>query len=228
MRNSESRNAKTNSNVQKRRKLETVDIAEWDLPFNTLPLSNFGFVSDFDIRVSKLNRHLEFFSDFDRMEEDMHMSTRCLHTITLLFCAIGLAACGLGKPLPPLGSYAHQLSDGNVTLYWDCSRPEPGVVRVAGWANNPYYPQPIKDLGFTLYGENAQGSDISSAQAYAQSYTIFTMDPTPFTINLQTAGGEVQYQLFYHYYFSGDREANVGLSDYWHNMANNVCAGLAP
>ncbi len=54
------------------------------------------------------------------------------------------------------------------------------------------------------------------------------MDPSPFTIDLRIAGGEVQYQLYYYYYFSGKREAKGGLGDYWHNMANNVCAGLAP
>ncbi len=158
----------------------------------------------------------------------MHISTRRPHAVTLAFFAVALGACGLAKPLPPLDRYAHYVTDGNVALYWNCSRPEPGVVQVAGWANSPYYSQPIKDLGFTLYGEDARGGDISSAQASAKSYLIFMMDPSLFTIDLRIAGGEVQYQLWYHYYFSGSREAQGGLSDYWHNMANNVCAGLGP
>jgi hypothetical protein len=156
------------------------------------------------------------------------MSTRRIHAAIITFLAVAMTACGLGKPMPPLDSYAHRVTDGNVALYWDCSRPEPGLVRVAGWANNPYFPQPIKDLGFNLYGANAQGSDISSAKASAQAYQIFTNAPTPFTINLYTTGGEVSYSLFYDYYFSGNPGAEIGLGDYWRNMANNACAGLAP
>ena len=113
----------------------------------------------------------------------MPISTRRLHAVTLAVFAVALGACGLGKPLPPLDSYAHQINGGNVALYWNCSCPKPGIVRVAGWANNLYYPMPIKDLGFTLYGENAQGSDLSSAQAYAKSYTIFMMDPSPLALH---------------------------------------------
>ena len=158
----------------------------------------------------------------------MHISARQVHTVTLVFCVVVLGACGLSKPLPRFDSYAHYVSDGNVALYWNCSRPEPGVVQVAGWANNPYYSEPIKDLGFTLYGEDARGGDISSAQASATSYMIFMMDLTPLTIDLRTVGGEVQYQLWYHYYFSGNRLAQGGLNTNWHNMANNVCAGLTP
>jgi hypothetical protein len=96
----------------------------------------------------------------------MHISTRQLQRVTLAILTVALGACGLGKPLPPLESYAHQISDGNVAHYWDCSRPEPEIVRVAGGMNNPYYPQPIKDQGFTLDGKNAQSSDFSSAQVY--------------------------------------------------------------
>ncbi len=107
----------------------------------------------------------------------MHISTRRLHAVTLPIFAVALGACGLGEPLPPFDKYAHYVSDSNVALYWNCSRPEPGVVQVAGWANNPYYPQPIKDLGFTLYGEDARGGDISSAQASAKSYLIFHDGP---------------------------------------------------
>jgi hypothetical protein len=162
------------------------------------------------------------------MEEDMRTLKRRLQSLMLAIFASVLVACAAAKPLPSLDDYAHQLHDGTVVLFWNCSRPEPGLVQVAGWANNPFYPQPIKDLGFTLYGMNAQGIVVSTTQASAQALQIFTNDPVAFTINLQTTGAEAQYQLFYDYYFSGDREAQLSPGGYWRKVANNICPDLAP
>ncbi len=158
----------------------------------------------------------------------MHISTRGLHALIVTLFAVALAACGLAKPLPDFDSFAHRVSDSTVALYWNCSRPEPGLVRMEGVANNPYYPQPIMDLGFTLYGVSAQGGDISTAHANAQAYEIFTNDPTSFTINLHTVGGEVRYDLVYHYLFQGGLGGGSGIGQQQQNMARNVCAGLAP
>ena len=158
----------------------------------------------------------------------MHIPTKRVHSVTLAFCAFVLGACGLGKPMPPLDSYAHQGGDGNVALYWNCNRPETGLVQVAGWANNPYYPEPITELAFTLYGLNAQGGTVSTAQASAKAFQIFTMEPTPFSIDLHTTGAEVQYQLLYSYYLSANFAANPGRGNYWRNVVDNICGGLAP
>jgi hypothetical protein len=151
-----------------------------------------------------------------------------VRAVTLAFVAFVLSACGMAKPLPSVDSYAHQLNDGNVALFWNCSRPEPALVQVSGWANSPFYPQPIRELEFTLYGVNAQGITVSTAQASAQALQIFTNNPVPFIINLDTTGGEVEYHFLYNYYFPGDREAQLAPGDYWRKVANNVCAGLAP
>jgi len=158
----------------------------------------------------------------------MRISKGPLRAVTLAFFAFTVMACGLGKPMPPLDSYAHQVNDGNVALYWNCSRPETGLVQVAGWANNPYYPQPIKELEFTLYGLDAQGRTVSTSQASAQALQIFTNNPTPFTINLRTRGEETRYEFLYQYYFSGDREAHAGPGDYWRKAVSDVCPGLPP
>jgi hypothetical protein len=45
-------------------------------------------------------------------------------------------------------------------------------LQLADWANNPYYAQPIRELGFTLYGVNAQGITVSTAQASAQALAL--------------------------------------------------------
>ncbi len=109
----------------------------------------------------------------------VHVSPRRCRTLMLVLCVVALTACGLAKPMPPFDSFAHRISDGTVSLYWNCSRPAPGAVRVEGWANNPDYPQPIKDLEFILYGVNAQDRTVSQAKGSAQAYLIQTNEPSP-------------------------------------------------
>jgi hypothetical protein len=163
----------------------------------------------------------------------MRISTRRIPAVALMLCAVALAACGLAKPMPPLNSFGHQNSDGTAALYWDCSRPGAGVVRIEGWANNPYYPNALQDLEVILYGVNAQGSTVSQAKASAQNYQIQTNEPSPFSVDLRTVGGEVRYDMVYQYWGGGDsgmgRRGGMGGGGERHqNMARDVCVGLAP
>lgn len=151
----------------------------------------------------------------------------------LVLFALVLAACGMARPMPPFDSFAHRISDGTVALYWNCSRPAAGVVRVDGWANNPYSPGPITGLEFILYGVNAQGGTVSQIKASAQAYMIQTNEPSQFTIDLKTVGGEARFDLVYEYYGSADGGGGrfgMGGGDNrrQQNMARDVCAGLAP
>lgn len=162
-----------------------------------------------------------------------HVSPRQCQTLILMLCVVALTACGLAKPMPPFDSFAHRSADGTVALYWNCSRPGAGVVRVDGWANNPYYPNPIQDLEVILYGVNAQGSTVSQAKGSAQNYQIQTNEPSPFSVDLKTVGGEVRYDMVYQYWGGGDdgmgRRGGGGFGgERQQNMARNVCVGLGP
>ena len=163
----------------------------------------------------------------------MGFVTRPLHVLVFVLCLGALTACGMVKPMPPLDSFGHRITDGTLALYFNCSQPTAGAVRVDGWANNPYLPGPIKGLGFILYGVNAQNRSVSQAKADAQSYLIQTNEPSQFTIDLKTVGGEVRYDLVYEYYGSADGGGGRlgmmgGGGERQQNMARDVCAGLAP
>ena len=119
--------------------------------------------------------------------------------MTLAILVVALAACGTAKPMPDFNTFQHRVTDGTVALYWNCSRPASGVVRVEGAANNPYTPAPLQDLEFRLYGVTAQGSNVSRARASAQDFLIEMNAPSTFTIDLKTQGGEDRYDLFYSY-----------------------------
>jgi hypothetical protein len=108
------------------------------------------------------------------------------------------------------------------------------VVRVQGVANNPYSLTPIEDLEFRLYGVSAQGYTMARARGSAKEYWINTNAPSPFTIDIQTKGIAVRFDLGYSYMLAGDsggggRFGGGGsTSAEQQNMAQNICAGLAP
>ncbi len=167
---------------------------------------------------------------FARRAEAMDLAARRLSAVTLAGLAVTLAACGTARPMPDSESFAHRVTDNVVVLHWNCSRPAPGVVQVAGVANNPYYQTPIQNLGFRLFGVNAQGSDVSLAQGSAQAFLIYMNSPSPFTLDLSTQGTEVRYDLIYSYRLGqppGGARAPVAGGER-QNYARNVCAELGP
>ncbi len=152
--------------------------------------------------------------------------------LLLLALVAGCAGPGVSATSVDYSSYRHQVTDGTVALYWNCSRPSAGVVRVQGVANNPYSMSPLEDLEFRLYGVSAQGYTMARARASAKEYWINTNAPSPFTIDIQTQGVAVRFDLIYSYMLAGDpgggRFSDRGASAEQQNMARNICEGLAP
>lgn len=132
-----------------------------------------------------------------------------IRTAALLLLGMGLSACATGgtsptsvasTPYPPPG-YAHTVQSSHVRLFWNCTRPEPGALRLAGVAVNPWSDQPVRFLEFTLVGVDANEGSVSSAKGEAQNFLLRTWESTPFQLDLRTAGGEVRYDLYYQYRF---------------------------
>jgi len=139
---------------------------------------------------------------------------------------VGAGACAPYASAPPSGEFPHQVTDGRVALAWRCLRPEPGTVRVEGLANNPYYPQGVRELELELYGVDAQGRNVSQTRAAAQDVIIHTNSPSRFLLDLRTAGGEVRFDLVYMYRIRA--VAGLDPSGPQHNLARNICPDLKP
>jgi hypothetical protein len=107
---------------------------------------------------------------------------------------------GAGPGLPP-EAYTHRVTTSEVVLLWNCSEPEPGLLRVAGIAQNPWQAQPIGYLEFTLLGVDAQDRTTAETAGAARDLQIYTNTSSSFQLELKPAGTEVRFDLYYHYRF---------------------------
>jgi hypothetical protein len=159
--------------------------------------------------------------------------------VTLLLLPALLAGCagmkGASSMNIDFSKYAHQVTDGTVALYWNCTRPSPGIVRIEGVANNPWVMSPLQDLLLRFYGYSAQGATLVRASTMPKEYWIQPNAPSPFTVNLETKEAVAKVDLAYSYMLAaigggGGRGGGGGSSTSaeHQNTANNVCAGLAP
>jgi hypothetical protein len=150
-----------------------------------------------------------------------------LRSVLLAVVAVSVGACApYSYSTGPSGDLPHRVTDGKVALSWKCLCPEPGIVRLEGLANNPYYPQPIKELEFQLYGVDGQGRNVSQTRGAARDYLIHTNAPSPFTLDLRTAGGEVRFDLVYMYRMRASFDSETFGPQ--QNLARNVCPDVKP
>lgn len=139
----------------------------------------------------------------------------------LLWCVLGIALCSCAAgpsltasrpeptPYPPPG-YAHMVQSSHVAIYWNCARPEPGVVQLGGLAFNPWSSQPVRFLEVELVGVDSRERTVSAAGAKAPDIEIHTNQSTPFQTTLRTTGGETRFDLYYRYLFQdGGRDGLI-------------------
>jgi hypothetical protein len=105
------------------------------------------------------------------------MTRMSLRDILPGLLALTLGACALpaARPAPyPPDAYAHRVASSHVVLYWNCVRPEPGILRVEGVAQNPWSSQEVRFLEVEVVGVNNQERTVSHAKGAAQDILIHT------------------------------------------------------
>lgn len=105
------------------------------------------------------------------------------------------------RPLYPPAVFAHRVGTDPVVLYWNCTRPEPGVLRLDGVAHNPHSVQPVRFLELELVGMDGRDHSVSQIKGEAREFLLRTNQMTPFQLDLRTVGSEVRFDLFYQYRF---------------------------
>ena len=127
------------------------------------------------------------------------------YSLLVTSLAMGLAACTSLQPLrtaegqPPAyppSVFSHRVGTTQVVLYWNCLRPDPGVLSVEGVAHNPYFSE-IRFLEFELVGVNSEDRAVSEARGEVPDFLLRTNQISPFRLDLRTVGSEVRFDLYY-------------------------------
>lgn len=119
---------------------------------------------------------------------------------TLLGCtALGAPQGSGARPSPyPPSVYSHRAGTSEVVLYWDCSRPASGLLRVGGIAHSPYFSD-VRALEFDLVGVNDHDRIVSETSGAARDFILGLNQLSPFELELRLAGDEVRFDFFYRY-----------------------------
>jgi hypothetical protein len=131
-----------------------------------------------------------------------------LRQCCMALVGLGMAACaaeGIGTPAPtqpplyPPAVFAHRVSTTDVSVYWNCTRPEPGALRVEGVVQNT-------GGGTVQYAEveivsvDARDRTIASVRTDIRDLAIQTNQLSPFQMGLRTVGAEARIDLYYEYH----------------------------
>jgi hypothetical protein len=103
--------------------------------------------------------------------------------------------------LYPPAVFAHRVASSHVELYWNCGRPEPGVLRLDGVAQNTWAQQEVRFLELDLAGVDERDRPVSHAATALPDFLLRTNQISPFQMDLRTTGTEVRFDLYYRYRF---------------------------
>ena len=125
-----------------------------------------------------------------------------MRTLGMTLIAAGLLVAGCAAQQPPVavpGAFQRGASSEHVELYWTCSQPEAGLLRVDGVARNRGQAQPIRFLELELVGVNDRDRTVSEASTALPAIQLYSNEASPFRMELHSTGAEVRYDLYYRY-----------------------------
>ena len=145
----------------------------------------------------------------------------------LVLLTMGLVACGPARmSTVPGREFPYRVTDGMAELRWDCTRTETGEVRIEGVANNPFFPQPIKDLQVQVYEVGVNDVSVLRASANAREVLIQANSRSPFEVAFKPAGRAARYDFVYVYRIEESKHTARGGEQ--RTLARNICPDLKP
>lgn len=152
----------------------------------------------------------------------METKTGTMRCAALAAVALSLVACTAVAGMRPAGDFAHKATRWDIELYWNCVRPEPGLLQVEGVVISTYFQAPIQDLEFRFYGVDARGASVSRAEGAARDYLIPLMARSPYRLTLRTEGREVRFDLAYSF-LAQESGGMSNSSESGYSVLKNIC-----
>ena len=125
--------------------------------------------------------------------------------------------------LYPPAVFAHRVSTSEITVYWNCARPEPDVLRVEGVVQNTgggslYYAE------VEIVSVDAGDRTIASVGAPVRDAILQTNQISPFQLTLRMVGAETRIDLYYVYRAQTRFGFGVGQTYRERFRARDVCS----
>jgi hypothetical protein len=140
--------------------------------------------------------------------------------------AVGLSACaspGTEPPPYPPAAFEHRVSAADVSVFWNCTRPEPNVLQVDGVVQNISGRQ-VQFAEVQVVGVNAGDHAADSAKAAVRAISLQSNQRSPFLLQLRTLGDEVRFDMYYWYYVGGALGIRAAGQRQVQNMARDACS----
>lgn len=102
----------------------------------------------------------------------------------------------------PTAGFTHRVSSAHVVLSWNCTRPEPSILRMEGIAHNQWSAHEIRFLEFDLVGVDAREREVSATGAALPAILLRTNQVSAFRLDLKPAETETRFDLYYQYRFN--------------------------
>ncbi len=110
----------------------------------------------------------------------------------------GRSSAPAQPPLYPPAVFAHRVSTTAVTVYWNCTRPDPGALQVDGVVQNTGGGV-VQFAEVEIVSVDAQDRTIASVRSAVRDVQIQTNQISPFQLGLPTVGAEARIDLYYEY-----------------------------
>ena len=139
---------------------------------------------------------------------------------------VGLSACATPSTkisVYPPAVYEHRVSAADVSVYWNCTQPEPNMLRVEGAVQNISGAQ-VQFAEVEVVAVNVSDRTVRSAKSAVRDILLQSTQVSPFLIQLQTLGDEARFDMYYWYYVRGPLGVAGPGQRQVQNMARDVCS----
>jgi hypothetical protein len=109
----------------------------------------------------------------------------------------------------PPAMYGSSVSTPDLTLYWNCARPDPTLLRVDGVAQNTSGNN-VRFVRFELEGLDADTHVVSAGQGSLRATMLYLNQFSPFSVQAKAGGTEVRFDLHYDYKVQGRSDSGSG------------------
>lgn len=125
-------------------------------------------------------------------------------------------------PVPPPASFAHRAASAELELLWNCSRPQPQVMRLTGAAHNIGQNE-VRSVLLTAKSVKTGDAPILVTAEALPEIILYASGPSPFQVDLQLEKAPTRIDLSAVYQVTPSVSAQASPGSQENLAADDVC-----